>query len=87
MSTCRDCLATIRFVILDTGKPIPVDPIPYADRGNVAAKPQGTRLVGHVISRDKPLQDGQKRYVPHRASCKPDKPRVLAKDRTPALFD
>jgi hypothetical protein len=88
MSTCRDCYATIAFVRLDTGKPIPVDPVPYPDKGNVAARrlPDGD-LVGHVISAAKPLQPGQERYLPHRATCHPDKPRVTHADRTPALFE
>lgn len=85
---CDRCFATIRFVRLDTGKPIPVDPIPTADdKGNVAAKPQGAGLVGFVVSREKPLQPGYRTYMPHFATCKPDKPRVLAKDRTPSLLD
>jgi hypothetical protein len=84
---CDRCFATIRFVRLDTGKPIPVDPIPQPDRGNVAAHLEGKTLVGYVISSAKPLQAAYERYVPHFASCKPDKPRVLAKDRTPSLLD
>lgn len=80
---CRYCEAVIRWVQLDSGKSMPVKPIPD-DRGNVAARPQGTTLVGHVISREKPLQEGQLRYVPHRAHCDPDKPRVPRPD---SLFD
>jgi hypothetical protein len=85
---CDRCFATIRFVRLDTGKPIPVDPIPTADdKGNVAAHLEGKTLVGFVISREKPLQAGYRTYRPHFASCKPDKPLVLGKDRTPGLFE
>lgn len=87
MTICHDCHAQIRFVRLDTGRPIPIDPIPYPDKGNVAAKPQGTTLVGYVISKAKPLKAGYETYMPHRASCRPDKPRVHAEDRTPTLFD
>jgi hypothetical protein len=85
---CDRCFAVIKFVRLDTGKPIPVDPIPTADdKGNVAAHLEGKTLVGYVISRQKPLQPGYVTYRPHFANCKPDKPRVLAKDRTPSLLD
>ena len=87
MPTCRDCFATILFVKLDTGRPIPVDPIPLPDKGNVAAsKTPSGKLVGHVISRTKPLQDHQERYMPHHASCKPERPKLYASERTPNLF-
>jgi hypothetical protein len=87
VSTCRFCFATIKFVRLDSGKPIPVDPIPFPDRGNVAARLVGHTLEGYVISQAKPLKPGFQTYVPHKAACKPEKPRVSAADRTPALFD
>lgn len=83
MSACRYCEATIRFVQLDTGKAIPVNPIP--DRlGNVAARPQGIALVGYVISQAKPLQAGHQTYRPHKADCRPDKPSA---PRAASLFD
>lgn len=87
MSQCRFCFATIKFVRLDTGKPIPVDPIPFPDKGNVAARLVGHTLEGYVLSQAKPLRPGYDRYVPHRAACKPDKPRHTAAERTPTLLD
>lgn len=87
MTDCRYCLATIRFVKLDTGASIPVDPIAQPDRGTVAAKVQGRDLAGYVMSQTKPLQPGYSRYVVHRASCKPDKPKVTADQRAASLFD
>jgi hypothetical protein len=88
MSTCRVCHATIKFVRLDSGRPIPVDPIPTPDdKGNVAAKLVGSTLEGYVISAAKPLLDDYQTYRPHFASCKPNKPRVTIKERTPTLFD
>ena len=85
---CRYCHGTIIFVRLDSGKPIPVEPIPSPDKGNVAAQrlPSG-RLTGYVISRDKPLREGFERYLPHQANCKPDKPRATATKRAASLFD
>lgn len=87
MSQCRFCYATVKWVRLDSGRPIPVEPIPFPDRGNVAARLVGHTLQGYVMSRDKPLQPEYDRYVPHKASCNPEKPRVTAADRTPSLFD
>jgi hypothetical protein len=86
VTICHDCHATIRFVRLDTGRPIPIDPIPH-ERGNVAAREAGTTLVGYVISASKPLRPEYWTYLPHRATCRPGKPRVHAEDRTPTLFD
>lgn len=85
---CMHCHATITFVRLDTGKPIPVDPIPYPDRGNVIAKRNGRGdLVGYVLSREKPLLVGYERYMPHFKTCKPDRPKVTRTERHPNLFD
>lgn len=83
MSSCRFCEARILFVRLDTGKAIPVNPIPDPG-GNVAADWQGTALVGFVLSREKPLREGFHTYRPHKADCHPDKPRVPRPD---SLFD
>lgn len=83
MSTCRDCHATIRFVhVADAA--IPVDPIPN-EAGNVAARPQGSTLIGYRVTKARPLEPGYRVYMPHRAACRTDKARVLAKDRTPTL--
>lgn len=85
---CDRCGGVIKFVRLDTGKAIPVDPIPSKDRGNVAAaKNERGELVGHVMSASKPEQAHQSRYVPHYASCKPDRPLIPASQRPPSLFD
>lgn len=85
MSVCRDCHATIKFVSLDTGKVMPIDPIPHP-RGNVAAT-GGRALTGYVLSKDKPLRDGYRTYMPHRAACDTGEPRKTAGERTPTLFD
>lgn len=86
MSQCRHCYGPIRFVTLDSGKPIPVEPHPAVDRGTVAAQMRGRRLVGYVISQAKPLLPGFQTFVVHRARCKPDAPRVPASQRPASLF-
>lgn len=73
---CRGCHEPIRFVRLDTGKPIPVNPRPNPE-GNVAARLSGGRLYGFVISKDKRPGAGDPfRFRPHQATCS-------AIDRTP----
>lgn len=89
LTECRDCHEPIRFVRMqDTGKALPVNPIPNPD-GPVAAHIAGGRLVGFVISRDRlagPFDPH--RFTPHYATCdarksnKPNPP--TAPD--PALF-
>ena len=74
---CRECAEPIRFVALDTGKLIPVNPLPNPERGNVAAHLAGGRLHGFVISRDRlPGPFDRLRFTPHAATCE-------AIDRTP----
>jgi hypothetical protein len=73
---CNACADPIRFVNLDTGKAMPVNPAPGPD-GNVAARMRGGRLVGFVITaarRPGPLD--RYRFTPHYATCE-------AVDRTP----
>lgn len=85
---CRGCQEPIRFVRLDTGKLIPVNPAPNP-AGNVAARLSGGRLYGFVISRDKQPGLGHSlRFTPHYATCeaagrKPTKQKPAA---DPALF-
>lgn len=80
---CRYCEATIRWVQLESGKSIPVNPI-SDPAGTVAASWQGASLIGYVTAKARPLRDGYQLYRAHRADCHPDKPR----NPTPAaLFD
>ena len=80
LSDCKACHEPIRFVKLDTGKALPVNPKP-GQTGNVAAHLQGGRLVGFVISQDhRPGPLDSFRFVPHYATCsaierKPSKPK------------
>lgn len=88
LADCRDCGDPIRFVELDTGKALPVNPLPDPG-GNVAAQLAGGRLYGFVISRDKqPRPTDQYRFRPHHATCtaverKPSRP---VPEPDPALF-
>lgn len=75
---CNACHDPIRFVKLDTGKALPVNPAPNP-AGNVAAKLRGGRLVGFVISRDRrpgPLDSF--RFTAHHATCEARKPKAKA---------
>ena len=89
MSSCRDCRATIRFVRLESGKSMPVNPTPDPT-GTVAVDWQGTELVGYVLSKTDPLRPGYRLYRAHRADCHPTKPRtpspaaLFGADSTPA---
>lgn len=85
-AVCHYCDATIRFVVQASGPPIPVDPVPH-ERGRIAGQPRGSAIVGYPISQARPLLPGHRTYVAHRASCHPEKPRVLAADRAPSLLD
>ena len=88
LSECRECAAPIVFARLDSGRCIPLNPIPDP-KGNVACRMSGGRLVGFVISRDRlpgPLDSF--RMVPHHATCE-ERNRVVkrpAEPPPPSLF-
>jgi len=75
---CRLCHDPIVFARLDTGKAMPLNPMPDS-RGNVAVHLAGGRkgavLLGFVISRDRLPGPLDQRMVPHYATCE--------KQRTP----
>lgn len=68
LAECRDCHDPIRFVHLNTGSVIPVNPA-ESITGNVAAVKVGGQLHGHVISRERPYQARMLRFTPHAATC------------------
>ena len=74
----------IRFVVLDTGKRIAVNP-GEDSRGNVAAIKVGPQLHGFVITRTRVPHPRAFRLMPHAATCdaieRPEKP-----EPDPALF-
>ena len=86
VSICRTCSQTIKFVRLDTGKAIPVEPLPHPG-GNVAAKKVGGTLVGYVLALDKPLQPGHDQYQPHFAICKANTVPLKQTGRPQSRFD
>lgn len=70
LAECRDCSEPIRFVQMeDTGRAMPVNPMPNPD-GNVAARLAGGRLYGFVVSQDRrPGPTSPLRFVAHFAVC------------------
>lgn len=86
-SECKECHDPIRFVKLDTGKALPVNPQPNPE-GNVAAHLAGGRLVGFVISRDhRPGPLDSFRFTVHHATCEAIERRTKPKPEPhPALF-
>ena len=76
LSECRECQTPIRFVRLESGKAMPVDPMP-SPSGNIAARRNAHQLEGFVISRDRqPGGTYSLRFRAHYATCE-------AVDRTP----
>lgn len=74
-SVCRDCHGTIRFILTEAGKPMPVEPIPDK-RGNVAARKLSTgdyaggRVIKSATSRDALIAAGYSIFIPHFATCR-----------------
>lgn len=97
LGECRDCHDPIRFVKLDTGRLMPVNPKPGAT-GSVCARlviaplgsVEGKELRGYVIAKDRPADPTWPyRFVPHPATCperKPSKPTTPTPAPDPALF-
>lgn len=87
LAECHRCGRPIRFVLLDTGSAMPVDPLVDL-RGNVAAVTgSGARLYGHVTSAAKPARAGYRLYVPHFATCPERQPADPKPEPPPTLFD
>lgn len=73
---CRDCHEPIRFVSLDSGRMMPVNPLPSTEgKGSIAARQSGYRLEGFVICRDR-LSDPRYplRFTAHYATCIEQRP-------------
>lgn len=97
LSECHECHDPIRFVKLDSGKAMPVNPKPGATGSvcarlvmNMASAIGGKELRGFVISKDRPAdQSWPYRFVPHYATCSERKPAAAPKPAPapdPALF-
>jgi hypothetical protein len=87
LAECRRCTQPIRFVQLDSGKAMPINPAPNP-AGNVCARSFGGRLVGFVISREHPAKPGWQRFTAHYATCesRPKSEPKPAPEPDPALF-
>jgi hypothetical protein len=83
LAECRTCAEPIRFVRLDTGKAMPVNPLPDP-RGNVTASVIMGRLAGFVISEEHQPRPGAMRFVPHFATCEERKKKAKADGPSPA---
>lgn len=78
LAECRDCHEPIRFVRLNTGSLIPVNPRENPS-GSVAASINAMGLVGFVISKDhRPGPLTPYRFMPHAATCSERKPEPKA---------
>lgn len=79
LSACKSCAAPIVFARLDTGRLIPLNPLPNP-AGNVAVfrAAAGRNLTAYVLSKTHPLEAGFVRAMPHAATCeaKPSKPKA-----------
>src|SRR4051794_27691345 len=88
--SCGECGARIVFVVMvDTNRPLPVDPLPVAD-GNVCARQIGNRWHGYVISEARPANPQMQRYAAHFGTCPDRQDRRASKPTPPApptLFD
>lgn len=63
------CRADILWLVLDTGKRMPVDAAPNDD-GNVAAMRNVTGTwLGHVLRAGEAPTPGERKYMPHFATC------------------
>jgi len=67
---CPDCNEAVRFVQIKSGNLIKVEPLPYPDRGIVAAKMVEGRLLGYVINAWNPLVDDHDRYALHQCPAR-----------------
>lgn len=92
LAECRECHDPIRFVALNTGKSVPVNPQP-SDRGTVAARrvatTRGPALHGRIIHADDPPTETEETYVVHFATCEERKrktPTTAPVEPEPSLF-
>lgn len=94
MSACRKCSSPIRFVTnTDTGRRIPVDPVPD-EGGSVIARPirfttgePSKELEGHPRRRGEETPAGYALFMPHYATCRARITRGRGSPRPQTLFD
>lgn len=84
------CRADVLWLVLDTGKRMPVDAKPNDD-GNVAAMRDASgNWYGHVLRAGETPTPGERRYMPHFATCEAHKARqadIAARKREDRLVD
>lgn len=70
LAECRDCQEPIRFVLMPSGRNMPINPKPSRD-GTVAARLRRNTLDGYVITADRPAGDLRYpyRFTPHYVTC------------------
>ena len=67
---CPRCSATLRWVLLESGKHFPVDPVPTPRTGDVAARLVGDRYVsGYIVTQRRPLRAGFTLFDSHYRHC------------------
>lgn len=67
---CRSCMAVLRFILMESGRSMPVEPVRVPD-GSVVARWDGRRYVdGFVLSaRRTDVPEGWFRFQPHWVDC------------------
>lgn len=91
ITECRDCQQPIRFVSMESGRNMPVNPAPrgaFPRIGHVAARLNGHRLEGFVVTRERQPGPAHRHYfTPHYSTCaKGKKPTTPTTEPDPALF-
>jgi hypothetical protein len=85
---CARCQRAVVAVDLAPEGAELVEPIPDRD-GDVCARPFGDRLIGWVVTADRPPQPMHRIYMRHSAMCPlaPRQPRQRPAEPPPSLFD
>ncbi len=71
---CPACGAPVLWAETSTGKPLPVNPAPAPERGNVALAVHGGQLVAGVLRRNQAAgarDHGRPLYTAHAPDCVP----------------
>lgn len=85
---CAKCQCAVKWVRMEiTGRAMPIDPHPAED-GTVAVKQAGPgQLVGYVVSKVRPLEEGYKLHRAHWGLCGRIADGGAPSKRPDALFD
>lgn len=70
MARCHLCGALIDWaVVLGSGKKMPLDPFPDAEKGNIAVVQESPRKVVRVLTKDDDRSAIPQLLVPHFVTC------------------